>query len=215
MRYALVIAVFVGPLWSQSVSVGVLGGVQATGVFPELEGLASTAAAGRLVAGPAVAIGLSHGFGIEFNALYRRQAWSWTYSYVDFAKYSHTDNVWEFPLLGTFRIPGRAIHPYIEAGWAPRIMRGSVDWNASIFNYTTGAYTQYSTHGSTAWPTTHGLVIGGGFEMPAGPLRILPEVRYTHWNRPAINENLLPGIYAISSQNQFDIFIGVMKKVRK
>jgi hypothetical protein len=214
MRRALLIAAFVGPVWCQSVSVGVLGGLQATGAFQSLGRSAVNGSGWRQVGGPALAVGLSHGVGIEFDALYRKQKWQMHYSYVVSSNTDETDDVWEFPLLGTFRIPS-AQRVYLQAGWVPRTMHASGTVTGTDLDSSTGRLVPSSGQFSQAYPITHGFVIGGGFEITLGRLRFLPQARYTRWNSPAIDESLMGGAYATSSQNQLDVFIGIGARVRK
>lgn len=192
---------------SFSLSISVKGGVRATDDFQ----YAATSESRRYVVGPAATLTLPLGFAIEFEALYRRQGYSTgngTPLYTSSVR--EADNVWEFPLLARYWIPIRHVRPFAEAGWAARITAGSEDVSGrylSQLNPTT--YTDYSSRLHTAWPTTHGAVVGGGFRFAAGRLQFAPEVRYTHWNRQNIFGGFPDGPGYGSTQNQLDILLGI------
>jgi hypothetical protein len=85
------------------------------------------------------------------------------------------DNVWEFPLLARYRIPLPVIRPFAEVGWAPRITHGSQDVSSVYFNDLTTSYTSGRVHRD--WPTTHGVVVGGGIQFATRRLQFTPGVR--------------------------------------
>ena len=195
-----------GAQFAKSLSLGVKSGVRAMDDFQ----YPATSESRRYVVGPAATIGLPLGFALEFDALYRRQGYSaaggnaFYYSSI-----READNVWEFPLLARYRIPRRGTRPFIELGWSPRIMHGSQDVNSSYTNAQLHTV-YYSQRVPVDWPTTHGVVVGGGLELALGRLRFAPEVRYTRWNRRAIVGDLpLPyGPYG-STLGQLDFFLGI------
>jgi len=192
---------------AQSLSMGVKGGVRATGDFL----YAATSESRRYVVGPAATLALPLGFAIEFEALYRCQGYSTgngTPLYTSSIR--EADNVWEFPLLARYRIRLPGIRPFAEAGWAPRITHGSEDLSGSYLSQLNPAtYTYYSGRTPTDWPTTHGVVAGGGIQFALGRLQVAPEVRYTHWNRQAISGGFADGPGYGSTQNQLDILLGI------
>lgn len=200
-------------LFGQSVSAGVKGGVRTSGDFE----YAATSESRRYVVGPTVEVRLPLRFAVGFDALYRRQGYSagnGTPLYTRFVR--EADNVWEFPLLARYRIPFRGIRPFAETGWAPRIMSGSANARGSYLsqiNPTTYSYYSERTHAD--WPTTHGVVAGGGMEFAAGCLQIAPEVRYIHWNRRAVYGYFADGPSYGSSQNQLDFMLGMSWRLRK
>ena len=196
--------------FAKSLSLGVKSGVRAMDDFQ----YPATSESRRYVVGPAATIGLPLGFAVEFDALYRRQGYSAaggnTFSYSSIRE---ADNVWEFPLLARYRIPARGIRPFAELGWSPRIMHGSQDLNSSYTNAQLHTV-YYSQRVPVDWPTTHGVVVGGGIEFAPGRLQFAPELRYTRWNRRAIVGDLsLPyGPYG-STLGQLDIFVGISWRV--
>ena len=198
-------------LFGQILSIGVVGGVRASDDFE----YAAISESRRYVVGPAVGLALPLGFSVEFEALYRRQGYSTgngtpLYS----ASIREADNVWEFPLLARYRIPVPAIRPFAEAGWVPRIMHGYRDASGSYLTQLNPAtFTSYNSRTHVDWPTTNGVVVGGGIQFGAGPFLVAPEIRYTHWNRQAINGYFSDGPGYGSTQNQLDILLGVRYRI--
>jgi hypothetical protein len=184
---------------AQSLAIGAIGGVRATG---DLTGQGGTSESKRYVFGPEVDIGLPLGLGIEVDALYRREAY---HSYYSNQFYNGTSdehaNSWEFPMLLKYRIPFPLIKPFLEAGYAPRVMNGSIHY-----------YSNGSPVG-TNYPTSQGVVVGGGVQFGIGRLRLSPAVRYTHWNNTPITVVFSDGPEFQSAQSQADIVLGISWKV--
>jgi hypothetical protein len=93
------------------------------------------------------------------------------------------DNVWEFPLLARYRIPLPVIRPFAEVApnhaWFPgREQR--------LFQRSDHQLHERAVHRD--WPTTYGVVVGGGFQFATGRLQFMPGVRYTNWNQQAISD---------------------------
>jgi len=198
-------------LFGQSLSIGVKGGARASDDFQ----YAATSKSGRYVVGPTLELTLPLRFSIEFDALYRRQGYSasnGTPLYTAFLR--EADNVWEFPLLAGYRIPLPGIRPFAEVGWAPRIMHGYRDESGSYLTQLNPAtFTYYSGRTHVDWPTTHGVVVGGGIQFAAGRFQFAPEVRYTHWNQQVINGSFPDGPSYGSTQNQLDILLGIHYRI--
>jgi hypothetical protein len=99
---------------AQSIAVGVIGGGRLTddvSLFPSPEAnVAGAEAAFKLESrfydvGPMIEIGITHGFAVEFDALYHRQGFFSAF-YHDTAYYTsrERDNSWEFPLLLKYKL---------------------------------------------------------------------------------------------------------------
>ena len=199
-------------LLGQSLSVGAEGGVRASDDFHA----AATSESRRYVVGPTFEATLPRGFAIEVAALYRRQGYSTGNTTALYSSsIREADNVWEFPLLARYRLPLRGIRPFVEAGWAPRIMHGYSDTSGFYLSQLNpSTYTYYNGRQRADWPTTHGAVVGGGIQLGAGRLRFAPEIRYTHWNREVIQGSFADGPSYGSTQNQLDILLGISWRVR-
>jgi hypothetical protein len=199
-----------GVCFGQSFSVGVIGGAR----FPDdLSGAGATGVSKRYVVGPALDIGLPHGFGVEAGALYRREGYQSSFSNFAYSIFSgERANSWEFPLLLKYRLPFRAARPFLEAGYAPRVIHGSIS-SDYVQLFPALLPPQHSTRG-TDWPISHGLVVGGGVSFRAGRLRLSPGLRYTHWNNSAISGFYGDGPSWQSTQDQVDMLFGVTWGIR-
>jgi hypothetical protein len=196
--------------FGQALSVGAVGGAIATN---DLTGAGATSVSKRYVVGPALDIGLPLGFGIEVDAVYRREGYQTAFSNFAYSVVSgERANSWEFPLLLKYKLPVHAIKPFVEAGYAPRVIHGSIQFDSISF-FPNPSPLQHSTT-STDWPVSQGLVAGGGIQFGIGSLRLSPEFRYTHWNDTAITGVYPDGPSWQSAQNQIDVLLGITWKIR-
>lgn len=206
--FSLAAAAF--PVSGQSLSIGALGGVRVTNDFG---GYLITSESRPYLVGPMVGFSLPLGFGIEFDALYQRTGYRADLGSCCASTFERErQNVWEFPLLVQYRIPNRVFKPFVEVGWAPRI-----GTSGSVFDIVVNSvvHTSYSIRTNTTWPTTYGVVAGGGVEINFGRLRLTPEVRYTHWNQPAIVLMYPENPNYPSSQNEMNILMGISWRIRE
>ena len=194
----------------QTFSVGIIGGARGT---DDLNGAGATAASKRYVIGAAVDIGLPLGFGVEADALYRREGYQSSFGNFAYSVFSdERSNSWEFPILLKYRLPFPAVRPFLEAGYAPRVIHGSISSNIVQF-FPTRLPLQHVT-GSTDWPVSHGVVIGGGVQFVIGRLHLSPGLRYTYWNNGAVSGYYADGPAWQSTQNQVDILLGIAWRIR-
>ncbi len=169
-RTAWVLWLAASSVFGQSLYVGVRGGLRTTGDFQGDAGSESRV----YVVGPAVSAALPYGFGLEFDALYRRQGFQSAWSTpVYSASTRDRDNVWEFPLLARYRVPLHGVKAYAEIGWAPRIMRGAEQTTGLyLSNIDPTTYVLYNLRSPTSWPASHGVVAEAGVEIGFGRLRV-------------------------------------------
>jgi hypothetical protein len=196
--------------FGQSVSIGAIGGARVT---DDLTGAGATAASKRYVVGPALEIGLPLGFGVEADALYRREGYQTGYGNFAYASFSdERANSWEFPLMLKYRLPIPVAKPFVELGYAPRWMHGSTAIDSQTFfpNTTPPVHSNLRAN----WPVSHGVVVGGGVQFGIGRLRLSPVVRYTHWNKAAIFGYYSDGPSWQSTQEQADVLLTIAWKVR-
>jgi len=207
----LLMAAGSGPICGQSFSFGFKGGAPVTSEFAD--GFVDESR--RYAAGPTVEVGLPLGLGIEVDALYRRSGYSLSYGGQLYSSATReADNVWEFPLLATYRLRVPVLKPFVEGGWAPRIAHGhSIESGRYMSSLST--YASYYSSSSTSWPTTHGAVVGGGLRISAGRITFAPELRYTRWNQPAVQVIFSDGPTCISGQNQVDFLLGVSFRMKR
>jgi hypothetical protein len=193
-------------LSAQQFSLGVKGGVPATG---DLDSYFATSESRRYVVGPMVTVGLSFGLRLEFDALYRRVGYRSADSDIigDSSTWRERGNSWEFPIL-VRRTFWHGV--YAGVGYAPRLINGS-GHSSGIFvtSLSPPARVFRESDIPGAWETTHGVVGAAGIEKRIGPLHIAPEVRYTFWTSPAVNEFGSHGFSILSSQHQVDLLLGI------
>jgi hypothetical protein len=202
-------------VYSQSIAVGVKGGIRAT---DDVSGFSvQSSESKRYIIGPAVDIRLPRRLGFEVDALYRRFGYTSTFSSCCGSSITRERaNSWEFPLILKYRFPSLAVSPYAGAGYVPRMVHGS---RVSSGRYLSGmtsnppadVYTYYfNQQSSIDYPVTHGVTAAGGIEFGGRHLRLSPEFRFVHWNSPFLQEVGGDGSYFIeSSQNEFFILLGI------
>jgi hypothetical protein len=195
-----------GLLGAQPVSFGVKGGLH---VRSDLDSFYDFSESKRYTVGPMVTAWLPFGFRLEFDALYSRVGFRRSFSDILGGSYTQRDtgNAWEFPII-VRRTLWHGI--YGGVGYAPRVINGSGHINAlsiTSINPPIKTYSSYGIPGS--WETTHGVVGVAGIEKRFGPLRIAPEIRYTHWNQPSINVNSIHDLSIYTRQDQVDFLIGI------
>jgi hypothetical protein len=200
--------------FGQSFSIGVIGGVRGT---DDLTGPGATSASKRYVVGPALDIGLPLGFGLEADALYRREGYQSFFStapYTVLNAYSifsdERANSWEFPVLIKYRLPFLALRPFLELGYAHRVIHGSINVNF-VCCYPVPGSTQ--TTASTQYPGSDGIVTGGGVQFGIGRLRLSPVVRYTRWTTSPISQPNPAFPTWQSAQNQVDVLLSIVWKI--
>jgi hypothetical protein len=156
-----------------------------------------------------VTVGLPFGLRLEFDALYRRAGYRTSSTDIigDYFAARNWGNSWEFPIV----VRRKLWHGvYAGVGYAPRVINWSghsAGFFVTSINPPVKIYQESDIKGS--WDTTHGVVGAAGIEKRIGPLRIAPEVRYTYWNRPAVDVSGSHGYSIASTQNQVDLLVGI------
>jgi hypothetical protein len=247
MRLLLLVGVTGCLCFAQSVSIGAVGGnrltddirsAQINESIPDQFSAAggTTSESKRYVVGPAVELGLPFSLALEFDALYRREGYRTRFDVsispllnrigpfggIRFDR--ERANSWEFPLLLKYKMRLPVIKPYVEAGYAHRIINGSIDDFLLIAPPPGfGPGRSFSGSSNTNWRGSHGAIVGLGVQLAFGRLIVSPEARYTRWNNAAIRESGfgqalggvpesgLPGFE--SARNQVDLQIGFRWKV--
>ncbi len=198
MRTWILLFVAVTSAAAQPLRFGVKAGMPLTDFFSTVQNqtfsLANTSK--QYVIGPSLELKLPLGFGIEFDALYRRLSYNGG-SLLPTTSENVTGNAWEFPLLAKYRFPTPVVRPFVDAGIAWDTLSGV---KQSVLT-STGL-----SNAPVATKTTKGFVMGGGVEIHALIIRISPEIRYTHWGSARFVDplNLVTG-----SQNQAEFLLGI------
>lgn len=194
--------IFASASFAQDFSIGAKGGAVLTAdIHPT-----TISESKRYTIGPTVELKLSHGFSVEFDALYRRLGTGRSYQYAWFNYYSRDrSNSWEFPILAKYSFP-TPLKLYVSGGYAFRAITGSgytdaldtVDGSVSRLTY------------STKYKNSFGFVVATGVEIRLGSLSFTPEFRYTRWtNKSRENFNQYLGLFENSTLNQAEILMGL------
>jgi hypothetical protein len=184
-----ILVAFASCLPAQRISVAVKGGLPLTAVADTAQeagrfGGQSSFQLKRYTFGPSVEVGLPLGFRAEVDALYkhaRQDRFAGPAPGAVLTQEGRRMDIWEFPLLLKRPFGIRRVQPYAVAGAAlRRIAEFEVD-RISIptfpgFPSTREQFTTPSHEGVRA-----GIVAGGGLTWKLGPMRLEPELRYTHW----------------------------------
>jgi hypothetical protein len=203
-----------GVLQAQSLSVGIKGGIPFTDTIDGSGGVRSEEK--KYTVGPMLEIGLPLSFAVEVDALYKRVG----YSTID-AAFGTTftsrvrANSWEFPLLAKYYLPGHElpVRPFVEVGYVGRRLFGAEGvfsaFGQDILGNPVNSSARDSGSSLLRDNPTHGVVVGGGARLKLGPLRISPEIRYTHWGGQPFQRDGAHGFFLDSSQNQAEFLLGL------
>ena len=226
MRYLFLVFLTCCACAAQSIAVGAIGGGRLTddvSLFPGPEAnVVSGEAAFRPESrfydvGPMIEVGLAHGLAIEFDALYHRQGFFSMFAHdTAFITSRERDNTWEFPLLLQYNLRFRVLHPFVEAGVAPRTISGRAAYSGeSGLSTPVGPYPPVGPSVPLSYSPSVGFVAGGGLQFNLGHLRLAPQVRYTRWATAPVG-GLYSGIGSTysSNQNQVDVLVGISWKVK-
>lgn len=203
----LIFILMLGPCFGQHLAIGVKVGARPTSQF---EGYGVPESRPYLV-GPMIVVGLPHGFGVEFDALYSRFGYDSTSGDIFGSAYFSRAraNQWQFPILLKRRLPIPLARPYALVGYAPLYTSGTVINSGVQVDY----YGTRNVIPPTSYPADygfdHGLVAGGGVEFGGRHVRIAPEVRYIRWKSPLFSESGSRGYYIQAPQNEVQVLVGI------
>jgi hypothetical protein len=135
------------------------GDLRTTPLHPETQpGAYVTAGPRSFIYGPTVEVWLPHRVSVQVDALHRPISGALEYPYDGRQIRSTSRGVtWVFPVLAKYRFALRGAEPFIALGPSFRMRQ---------------SYSESSPYGITA---------AAGVEIRAGPMRIAPAIRYTHW----------------------------------
>jgi hypothetical protein len=206
---SLLVLASLSPAIAQSLSVGIKAGLRLNDAFSGSSGAINNESK-RYTVGPMLDLQFPLGFGLEFDALYRREGY--TVQNFDFNLFTSRErsNSWEFPIIAKYRLPGIArVAPYAGLGYAPQIVHGSRVNGAINYGLMGNIISVSSVKLDTDYDVTHGVVVEGGFNLPTPHVHIAPEIRYTRWNKPFLNVGGLHGFFYSSLRDQIEILVGV------
>src|SRR5579864_1183983 len=209
-------------LCGQGFSVGVKAGVPITdyfetGAFGGLHGGAHySAGTRRYTLGASVEWHWTHAFGFELDVFYHRFGYAGTIDFFDSGSgnfdnstISVRGNSWDFPIMAKYRF-GRIVRPYLAGGGVLRYV-GPVHERGVETIGSLAAGSSMTSAIDTSDPSDFrkrvypGVTVAGGVELPAGRLRVLPELRYTRWTANISG----PGGLLRFSSNQVEVIVGV------
>jgi len=189
--------------FSQPVSFGVKGGIPLTNFVSAVSNgtFDWSSSTPRYIIGPTVELRLPGGFGVEFDALYRRLHYNGS-GFIGnaFSTSNTTGNLWEFPLLLKYRFPTEGVRPYVDAGVAWNTLTGI----NRTFTSAAASITD-SNPPELHRNVTYGVVAGVGLDIHF-LIHISPEIRYTRWNSRNLEDAL--GILQ-SRQDQAEFLVGI------
>jgi hypothetical protein len=191
---------------AQQVEVGVEGGIRATS---DPSGNL-TSESKRYIVGPTVNIRLTKAFSVEVDALYQRFGFTGVQEYGFAGSITRErTNSWELPVILKYHLPIRLAHPFVGIGYAPRIVNGTDVSSGSSNEFPP----YYNLRTATNYPVTQGVVVSGGVSLGAGHFRFTPEVRYTYWTGPYLNQyvSVAPCCSGqwVSNQNEVSVLLGI------
>jgi hypothetical protein len=158
-----------------------------------------TSSTQRYIVGPTAELRLPFGFGVEFDALYRRLSYTGSGNLVDaFATSKTTAGNWEFPLLLKYRFSFPIVRPFVDGGVAWNTLTGLSQTVSEVSPVPLGNSAANKT-------TTMGFVLGAGVDIHAIFLHISPEVRFTRWGDQHISD--IGGLVHLN-QNQAEFLVG-------
>lgn len=162
----------------------------------------------RYIVGGVAEVRLPLGFGVEFDALYRRLGFSGSgYGGLPtFSTVSASGSNWEFPLLLKYRFHFPVVRPYVDAGVAWDTIAGLHETFSEVG--VTGISGPPSPGAEAQKNTTMGFVMGAGVDIHAIVLHISPEIRYTRWNSAQIGSTLDSTTLLRSNLNQTEFLVG-------
>jgi hypothetical protein len=189
--------------YPQSFSVGVKGGVPLADAFRVTDSSRYFSNKAPYVIGPAAELHLPMGISGEVGVLYRNLEYSsrtldQSSTPPQAIEARTTGQVWEFPFLAKYRIPGVFVRPFISAGISYRRLAR--------------LRTRSTAPGSTNQPpeltgqNAVGPTLGGGLEFKVRRVRLSSEIRYTRWGTSSFRE-ALSGF--ASQLNQADFLLGI------
>ena len=127
-------------------------------------------------------LGLPGGFNLEIDALYSRMSYSSRSMGVDvLTRSSTTINNWDFPVLLKKPLSRKLIRPFVNAGAAFRAVNEDTNANTIVFpsnvTQTRMRAIEYIHQG------TAGTAAGAGIDFRIGKVHVVPEFRYTRFQR--------------------------------
>jgi hypothetical protein len=186
---------------AQRFSFGVKAGAPVTEAIPGEDAPYSIVDTGRWTAGPTVELRFFRNFSFEFDALYRgfRQLNTTSLATIPagtnaisnpimYSPSEQNAKEWDFPLLLKYRFEAGALRPFVDGGEV--FAHQTSDFISTLQcsgtpGTCTPSFAPYSYSGAV---NRRGPSGGVGVEFRYHRIRLAPEVRYMHLDRPGSNE---------------------------
>jgi len=198
---------------AQAVSPGLKGGVPLTDAV--VGNFGGDSEARRYTVGLMIELRLPASLAFEADGLYKRTGYRASQSDGGFTTMGQVRaHSWEFPLLLKYYLPlPPAARPFVSGGYVIRHLsaaRGSARITGT-FSSGTPIDTTLSVPRSVVLRNnpTHGAIVGAGWRLAAGWLKVAPELRYTRWAGRPFDDQGPRGFFLQSSQNQVDLLVGL------
>jgi opacity protein-like surface antigen len=190
---------------AQPISLQLKAGVPMTSVLDTVSAARTTVnhLTNPYILGAGVELRLPAGFGVEFDALYRRFSYD-ANIFETVTNLNTSANNWQFPLLIKKRFSGGLVRPFLGAGANFNKITGVSQTVQTVAQRITLSDPDELTHDSAT-----GFLVAGGLEINALFLKITPEVRYTRWGRDNFTGVIGPGGTISSNRNQAEFLLGI------
>jgi hypothetical protein len=187
----LMLLIFAAPVEAQRISFGVVGGMATTDAFPnqtspramaDFVGVRTWSPFKDYVVGARVEVRVTDRWSVLADGLYREMQGTWAAVLPNGTLNSVSPNpvvTWEIPVLARYRLGGRRMRPFVEAGPSFRMIGNR-----------------------NSDPSGHGLAAGAGVQFHAGWLTIAPQLRYTRWAAD-------PSQTSRTGPNQVEVLLGL------
>lgn len=220
---AIVLWLTIAPRAFAQFSIGVKGGVPILGAIqtqceynPVVSGSLApcySANTKKYVIGPTMEIRVVTRWAVELDALYNRTDYSGFVGIqspvypigVGVISSSAVVNSWEFPVMVKHRFSFDRVGLFVDAGPSFRYVGVSSQVTSTIFGAPPNVTSFTTDHPNELQNRfSAGFTVGGGIELHYGKLRISPEVRYTRWGFPNIEQGALA-----SNPDQLTFLLGL------
>ena len=210
MRSLFILLLTSGAALAQPVSVGIKAGLPLTDLLETGESVEATAVTNRYLIGPELEVRLPYRLSVEFDALYRHFRFTNVVGgagpFASTVTTVGSSGNWEFPLVAKYRLRGKLVRPYVEAGAAWDALSGLKNtWSETPCT----GYAGYSCQTFAPSAVEHwwaaGAVVGAGVDLHWKVVHVAPEIRFTHWARRYFGlDDALK-----SSRNQVEFLVGI------
>jgi hypothetical protein len=186
------------------VAVGARGGVPITDFFDAVSdtNFRYFTDTKRYEIGPSLEYQLPLQFLIGVDALYRRIGFDYQETSTGIFRKT-VANSWQFPVMVKWEFLPGPLRPFVGAGAAYQYI-GGIQQTQQI----SGGPATVNSVAELNKRNQVGFVFGGGLAVRVGPLKLVPEFRYSRWGSEAFRDPLRQALR--THRNQGDFLLGVL-----